>query len=535
MAAAATASSRSSPATEAGPGRAAPAHAPPWRGRLGIALVLALATALRLWRLGARSVWTDEGSTWTAATQPLAGLIHHCIARDASPPLYYLLTALALRFGHDEAHLRAISVVASVALVWLTYRIARLALPRDRATFAALLTALSPYQVMYAQEARSYALAAALAVASTWLFARAVLWERPRAWRTWVLVTVAALYTQTLAVLMVGVQAVLVAVTRIGRRHARAWALGLVAVVALFVPWLAITARQTVHLSASHWYLTAPGERGVFQVLRSVFLAPIPLVTPPPEARLPGLEAWLPRPIAHALLSALVVVPLALALLRLGRPGPAGMLVRLAAAATFLPLLVVLAVSFAVPLWLARYFVFLTPFIAVLLAIGLARLPRGMRVAWAGLLALMYAYGTVRYQTDYTKEPWRDVTAHIAARAPVGRTAVLVPFDLDPFAFYDARLPHPVAGYEISHPDVPFADRYSRQQLDQAEAAARAHAAGWDEVWVIVRSPNSPVRRELARRAQEVAAAGRVQLGPEEVWRSTAGPLRVTRYARAGR
>jgi len=111
-------------------------------------------------------------------------------------------------------------------------------------------------------------------------------------------------------------------------------------------------------------------------------------------------------------------------------------------------------------------------------------------------------------------------------------TAVLVPFDVDPFAFYDAKLAHPVAAFEVSHPDEPFAAHFTPMQLEELEAAARRNAAPYDEVWVIVRSPNSDVRRDFARRAEAVAAEGRV-LAERRTWESLTGPLRVARYVRS--
>src|SRR4029079_9623568 len=101
--------------------------------------------------------------------------IRRCLERDASPPLYYVLTSFALRFGDGEAQLRAVSLVASVVLVWLTYRLARLGAGRAEATLAALVIAVSPYQLIDAPAARAYTLVAALAVASLFTFARAVL------------------------------------------------------------------------------------------------------------------------------------------------------------------------------------------------------------------------------------------------------------------------------------------------------------------------------------------------------------------------
>ena len=53
---------------------------------LPLIAVLTGALMLRLSGLGGRSLWTDEGSTWTAASAPLKELIRLCAEKDASPP-----------------------------------------------------------------------------------------------------------------------------------------------------------------------------------------------------------------------------------------------------------------------------------------------------------------------------------------------------------------------------------------------------------------------------------------------------------------
>ena len=265
-----------------------PDRGPDWARHGALGLVLLGALALRLWHLGARSLWTDEGSTWTAATSSLRELIRLCAEKDASPPFYYLLTSLMTRLGESEAHLRLVSVLASLGLVWLTYRLARLVAGRGESTLAAALTALSPFQLMYAQEARTYALVAFLSVASLYLFLRAAFLERPRAWLPYLAVSTLALYTQSIAVLSLGVQGALALLTQAGRRSLKRWALALSACAALYLPWLFVTVQQMSRLSHSHWYLAPPGEHGVFQVLRAVFLSPVPLIATPAGAQVPG-------------------------------------------------------------------------------------------------------------------------------------------------------------------------------------------------------------------------------------------------------
>jgi len=78
------------------PDAPAPADPTPRRGGLlvpaqddsrgGVTAILAVAVVLRLWQLGAQSLWTDEGSAWFAASLPFRDLIRFCVEKDASPP-----------------------------------------------------------------------------------------------------------------------------------------------------------------------------------------------------------------------------------------------------------------------------------------------------------------------------------------------------------------------------------------------------------------------------------------------------------------
>jgi hypothetical protein len=500
--------------------------------RFGPVAALIIGAILRFYALGMRSLWTDEGSTWTASTLPLHDLLERCVRRDASPPLYYLLSAAALRLGNDEAHLRLVSAIASLAMVWLTYRLARLALPRSVSTFAAVLTALAPFQVMYAQEARTYTLVAALTVGATVAYGTSLLRPTRGSWAALVLTTTLGLWTQTISALGGIAQGAIAVLTPEGRRKFLPWVGAIAASVVLYLPWAWYGRGLSEHLGSSHWYVPDPDAHSVFKVLRAAIMSPMPIVTAPPGSQLPGLDHWMPRQVAWGLVALPPLVALALTLPALLRRDGRGPLARLAWAGWLVPVVAVYIVSMRQPLLLARYFVFVTPFLSVLYAIGIATLPnrpaRWILGTWFILLSFV---GLVRYERDYTKEPWRQVAADIGARSAPGRTAVLVPYDVDPFAFYDRGLPRPVAAFEVSHPNEPFAAAFTPRELDELESAARRDAAPYDEVWVIVRSPNSAVRREVAARAERVAGEGR-QLTERRQWDSFLGPLRVARFVR---
>ncbi|MGB8645091.1 MAG: glycosyltransferase family 39 protein [Anaerolineae bacterium] len=140
--------------------------------RLALLLILLLAWGLRLFHLGAMSIWWDESLSYDRAMQDLAGIlagiirIQNVVTRDLHPPLYFLLLHFAvLAFGVAEFALRVLSTFANVLTVALMFpfvrfiaRLGHLRHAQGLALLVTLLTALSPFYVWYAQEARPYAL-----------------------------------------------------------------------------------------------------------------------------------------------------------------------------------------------------------------------------------------------------------------------------------------------------------------------------------------------------------------------------------------
>src|SRR5919201_3936682 len=87
--------------------------------------VVALATALRWFRIDAQSLWYDEGLSAHQLTRSF-GEILHASALDTHPPGYYwTLKAWAEVIGSSELALRSLSAVWGVAAVVLTFLIGR--------------------------------------------------------------------------------------------------------------------------------------------------------------------------------------------------------------------------------------------------------------------------------------------------------------------------------------------------------------------------------------------------------------------------
>jgi mannosyltransferase len=145
------------------------------RQRLPLLLILLAGTALRLFRLGADSLWYDETVSTYLAGSRLSDLLRHT-AGDIHPPGYYiLLRGWLVLMGYPTGHADArgiglefsaafFSLFFGVLLIALVYALARRVANHQVGLIAALLVALSPYNVWYSQEVRMYTLGAALGV-----------------------------------------------------------------------------------------------------------------------------------------------------------------------------------------------------------------------------------------------------------------------------------------------------------------------------------------------------------------------------------
>jgi mannosyltransferase len=155
---------------------------------MGALLVVWVAFALRLHRLEFHSLWSDEGISILRSTRPLGELLA-TMPVEQLPGYFVLLHFWIGLAGTSDFAVRFFSVWPAVLAVALIYRLgADLARPegsRDWAQgaglMAALLLAANPFQLWYAQEARTYSWLAASALLATWSFWRLLVAGTPGA------------------------------------------------------------------------------------------------------------------------------------------------------------------------------------------------------------------------------------------------------------------------------------------------------------------------------------------------------------------
>ena len=407
------------------------AHDPRVGQVLALVAIILLALALRLFRLGAGSIWYDEGVSLYLAGLSIPALVAHT-AGDIHPPLYYILLHVWLRLAGNSQFVAAFfSLFFGILLIPATYLLARRLLGAQVALLAALLVALSPYHLWYSQEMRMYTLGALLGVLSFYFLLRALSpapnplslsrrvtpREGVRSWLPYVLCTVLGLYSLYYFVFLLVFENLAVFVWWLAARRRRwpatpdirAWILSQIAVLLLYLPWLPVAIRQATQPPVPPW-------RG--------FTAPASLL----------VESWTALSLGQSVQAGAVAFVLILvlclylaALLHKDEGRPAAWLL---AGYTFVPLLSIYIASLVTPLYHVRYVFLYAPAFAIVLARGLSLVQRYSRLV-GGLALALIVLASLRsiqayaYDPAYGPDDQRGAVAYIARNARPG-DAVLI-------------------------------------------------------------------------------------------------------------
>ncbi len=176
----------------------------------------------------------DPGKSWG---DTLTSLVRH----PEQGPLYYLLARAAADFASvPQAGPRLLSAVIGLFLAPAVFWLMRELWGPGRAPWiAAALVSVSPLHLLYAQEARPYALWTVLIVAASAALARALRRDRGRNWLAYAGLLTLGLYTHLLFLLLIPIHGLYTILARRTWPPRRWLAAGIVAGL-LFLPWVAV-------------------------------------------------------------------------------------------------------------------------------------------------------------------------------------------------------------------------------------------------------------------------------------------------------
>ncbi len=410
-------------------------------------IIILIGFGLRVYRLGDQSLWFDESLSWWVATTDIPGFL---LPYGAYTPLYYLLVGGVTYIGASEFLLRFPSVVFSVLSIVLIERVGRRVGGPQVGRLAAILLAINPFSIWYAQDARMYALVTFGALLAMDGFMRGV---EGRSWRRMCLGAALAYFTQTIALFLVYVQLVwwLPRVRRQAYLFRRWFGAQLLAALPL-APW-------------QIWHLLQP-----VQGLAAVTWIPTPSVIAPALTLWNFLSAdvdtwsW-----AYIVLAVLALMVTGVGLVRAGRWR--GLLLGW----LLLPILTAWLLSIRIQIYVDRYFAYSQFPLIILIAVGVMALkPMLVRVTAAGLLIGLMLVNTVRLQADpmFAKEGWRGAATILNTQVQPGDRIGVQDAETIIGLRYYYRGAEPLQAIEIARqPD----------RLDQLAADA-------NRVWLVYRS-----------------------------------------------
>jgi mannosyltransferase len=426
--------------------------------------MLLAAFAVRLYRLGVASLWYDETVSVYLAQQDFAELVRHT-AGDIHPPLYYLLLHVWGRLaGWSEFAMAFVSLCFGILLIALVYRVAREWFNVRVAWIAALLIAISPYNLWYSQEVRMYTLGAMLGLASVYFLVRLISRQLSVTSRqsifsrdliVYAIISALGLYTLYYFAFLLVFENLVTLVWLIRNSRSRLdlrfgnWKLGFVtwvfsqlAILILYLPWLPIAIHQAIDPPVPPWrsFIALPqvllesfSALVVGQSIEPIVALPVLLIVgviivvamlddreqttddrqKTTDNRLQTIDNRLQTTDRRLTTDPSSLTTNHLSLTTVFLLGY-----------TFIPLLIIYALSLWKPLYHVRYVFLYSPAFYILLALGIARIAsRVSRFTFYALLLLFfgacafsiynfwfepkYAKDDLRGAVNYLAEHWR--------------------------------------------------------------------------------------------------------------------------------
>ena len=239
-------------------------------------LIILLAFALRVYGLDQQSFWSDEGLSVHYASSPVAELLQR-ITVGFHNPLYFLGLHFWMRVaGSSDWTIRFFSLWSSVLAVPLLYVLGRLLYGRTTGLLAALILAVNPFAIYYAQEARMYALVLALGLGTIVCFLLALRRNTLWPWLGFVCFSAACLYTHyfaALAPVAAGAYFVVNWLRGYYRSLTWRWLLSQGTIALLYAPWLL---KAVGVASAEGWQEPVPPLILPIRVFNTFVLGEVP-------------------------------------------------------------------------------------------------------------------------------------------------------------------------------------------------------------------------------------------------------------------
>ncbi len=393
-------------------------------GKYSLWLILLLALVLRLINLN-QSYWLDE-ATQVLLSQDSVKNILTTHAVDFHPPLSYLITHFWLIGGTSEIWTRLLSVIFGVLTVWIFYKFIKEFFSKNLALMTAFLLAIAPFHIYYSQEVRMYALAALLAVLSSYFLLKLLSKDSLEFFVGYVISATLLIYTHYDGFLLLFTHLIYVLLFK--RDQFKNYLLAGAAVCLFWLPWLPQFLLQLQGGMNIDAYL--PGWR---QVLSVPAIKALPLIL----FKFSMGRIDFDNQKIYLLIAGIVILIFGFLLVRGTRK-----LIRdkkyFFVLWFYFPLILSVLISFKVPINQPFRLLFILPAFYLLIAVGLYDLRRWFKPFLLAIMIISLS-GLLMYYTNskFWREDWRGASSFITGKLTSDSEVVFAwPSPLPPYQFY---------------------------------------------------------------------------------------------------
>lgn len=426
---------------------------------------------VNIWALFHQSIRLDESQSLWVATKPLDAIIPY-IARDVHVPLYFILLHFWVQvFGTDVIFARTLSFIFFIFALPTIYIIAKASSNKAIAALTILLIIFSPFIMWFTLEARMYTLLILVTAVNHFFFLRMYNSDGEAGKVEYVVSAIVGLYTHYFFMFFLASQAIYVIYEGIyiqKSKFGKAFFLQLLYAGLIFLPWMLFVLSQG-GIANTQPLIAKPTTFNIFQTLVNFVF---------------GFQKY---DIQAVLVS---LWPLLLVLFFVVFTQKRNIYIRnieYFLITTFVPVLLVFAISYIKPIFLPRYLIFITPTMFLILAWLIVNATQRLTpLLTTGFLTIMILFLVYQNSSATTpvKEDYRDVVEYVnKTTTPKDLVVVTAPFTIYPIEYYyngSARLT-----------TIPEWNRYKEGPIpsydpNKIKSQLKSYEGAYDRIFVVL-------------------------------------------------
>lgn len=220
--------------------------------------VLLIAVFLRLYRLGATSLWFDEVSSILSGNLlSFNNLITNMWKIGIACPLYSTFIYYWRYLGNEEAVLRLSSAIFGIGCVVGIYHLGKVFFDKKTGLICAFLLAISPFHIYYSQELRMYTLISFLTILCTYYLFKALKENKDVYWVLYIVFNTLNLYIHYMTSLVLLAFTVFFLLNfKQYKLLFKKWLISNIIILLLLIPWLVIfitTFMRIIEMKDYYW------------------------------------------------------------------------------------------------------------------------------------------------------------------------------------------------------------------------------------------------------------------------------------------